>query len=299
MKKKIKALSFGAVLWDIIGDCEYIGGAPFNVAVNMHRLGAQSAFISSVGKDERGNRALSQLRQLGVSDQFVQISEKPTGAAYAKISESGDATYEIPHAAFDDISISDDDIQKIKDFDADVICFGSFEQRCEVSRNSIQKILSAVSVRHVFFDVNLRMNFIDRDVLDFGFRKSSIVKVNDEEKTIISKMLYSSDLSEDSFAERFVADYGVECLIITLGGRGCFVYANGKAFRHCPPPVQTVDTIGAGDAFSSAFLYSYLIGEGSEVAARKGNALGSYVASRSGALPEIDSELLFALTKTE
>ena len=37
--KKIRALSVGAVLWDVINEREYIGGAPFNVAVNLKRLG--------------------------------------------------------------------------------------------------------------------------------------------------------------------------------------------------------------------------------------------------------------------
>ena len=108
--KKIRALSVGAVLWDVINEREYIGGAPFNVAVNLQRLGAESAFVTRVGRDARGDRALEKIREYGVHS-FAQRDEKfATGVAEAVLDETGSATYRIPRAAFDEIEIGKEDL---------------------------------------------------------------------------------------------------------------------------------------------------------------------------------------------
>ena len=49
-----KVAVFGEVLWDIIEGKEYIGGAPFNLACHLKKLGVDVIFISAVGNDERG-----------------------------------------------------------------------------------------------------------------------------------------------------------------------------------------------------------------------------------------------------
>lgn len=291
MKKKIKVLALGAVLWDVIGENEYIGGAPFNFAVNMARLGSEVAMVTSVGKDARGERALNIVKEYGVSDKFVQISENCcTGYAKATIDENGNAVYDIPYAAFDDILVSDEIIEKINEFAPDVLYFGSFEQRNLTTRTTFEEILNKVHVKNVFFDINIRMNFADKKVLAFGFEKSSIVKLNEDEAKFVAELFYGETLEQPELAKRLKAEFNVECLIVTLGEKGCKVYADKEYFGN-PIPAQTGDTIGAGDAFSGAFATSYVKGEGVQKAANKGNLLGSYVAGKRGALPELDNDI--------
>ena len=52
--------------------------------------------------------------------------------------------------------------------------------------------------------------------------------------------------------------------------------------------MKVKDTVGSGDAFSAGFIMEYINNGDLMVAAEKGNELGAYVASRSGAVPEID-----------
>lgn len=93
--KKIRALSVGAVLWDVINEREYIGGAPFNVAVNLKRLGAESAFVTCVGRDARGDRALEKIREYGVHS-FAQRDERfATGRRGGSIGRDGQR--DLPH----------------------------------------------------------------------------------------------------------------------------------------------------------------------------------------------------------
>src|SRR5579862_1386722 len=76
----LRIVSVGEVLWDVIGDKEYLGGAALNFSAHAARLGHQVHFVSAVGKDERGRRVLERMDQLGLSARFVHaIDEYPTG----------------------------------------------------------------------------------------------------------------------------------------------------------------------------------------------------------------------------
>lgn len=292
-KKKIKALALGAVLWDVINDIEYIGGAPFNFAVNMQKLGAESALLTSVGNDDRGNRALERITGYGLDKKFVQRNKNcPTGVAMATVGANGDAVYDIPYAAFDEIIFGSETERLIREFSPDVIYFGSFEQRNEITRKTFRDILEKNISDHVFFDVNIRMNFIDKEVLTFGFEKSDIVKLNEEEGLIVSELLYGKKLDMSEFARRLSENFNILCVIITLGEKGCYAFCMGEEYFADPIPVSAADTIGAGDAFSGAFLYAYLSGCDIDVSLNRGNVLGAFVASKRGALPELGIDIL-------
>ena len=58
-KKKLSAVCFGEVLWDVFPSHKKIGGAPLNVALRMKALGVDSNIISRVGSDEDGAEILS------------------------------------------------------------------------------------------------------------------------------------------------------------------------------------------------------------------------------------------------
>jgi fructokinase len=59
----MKALLFGEILWDIIDSKPYIGGAPFNLAAHLAKMGCKSTLISSVGKDALGRKALKEAKK--------------------------------------------------------------------------------------------------------------------------------------------------------------------------------------------------------------------------------------------
>ena len=69
------------------------------------------------------------------------------------------------------------------------------------------------------------------------------------------------------------------------GARGCLVADHTGAVEVPGRPVAVADTVGAGDAFSAAFLAFWLRGASSIDAANKANDLGAFVASCHGAVP--------------
>jgi fructokinase len=68
----VRIVSIGEVLWDVIGDKEYLGGAALNFAAHAARLGHTVFFVSAVGKDERGRRVLERMAELGLSTRYVR-----------------------------------------------------------------------------------------------------------------------------------------------------------------------------------------------------------------------------------
>ena len=63
-RSKLTVVSIGEILSDVFPHSERLGGAPFNFAVHAHRLVHEVLFVSAVGDDRRGRRALEQLEHL-------------------------------------------------------------------------------------------------------------------------------------------------------------------------------------------------------------------------------------------
>jgi fructokinase len=288
----VKVLSVGEILWDVFPDKEIIGGAPFNLAVHLCALGGNAYIFSRIGCDRRGEQAAEQVRIKNVSSKFLQVdSQKPNGTAHVTFTSPGIASYHAPaDVSHNFIAVDDSLIADLNAEGFDMLCFGTFAQKSEISRKSIQTILEEVNTRHRFLDVNLRMDFHDKDVLDYSFGKATIVKINDEECTIVSKILFGTDMTLDTFAERVIERYGAEHMLITLGAKGCAVYSGGENAQILPPSVTVADTVGAGDAFSAGFIYNLLRGEDAFSAAEFGNTLGAFVASKEGATPTLDED---------
>ena len=90
----MKALSFGEILWDIIGGEEHLGGAPFNLAAHLSQCDAESFMISCLGKDERGERVLREMKRLNVDSSFVRVDPgHATGTVDVTLSEDGQPSY--------------------------------------------------------------------------------------------------------------------------------------------------------------------------------------------------------------
>ncbi len=92
-----KVLSYGEILWDVIDGQAKIGGAPFNLAGHLARLGAEAFLYSKVGADELGRRALQEIARLGVSSNYVKTDARyPTGTALVRLDHQGIPSYSFP-----------------------------------------------------------------------------------------------------------------------------------------------------------------------------------------------------------
>ncbi len=289
----MQALSFGEILWDIIEAKEHIGGAPLNLASHLVQMGENAAMVSAVGSDERGRKALNRLRALGIDDScVVTAKERDTGVVMVELDERGSPSYDIrENSAWDYIDPAPEQLEYLRRRSWDVFCFGTLAQRSEENRRSIERVIEAASPREVFFDVNLRLEYFSKEILSRSIDWASILKLNDEELPVVSRLLFDQVLPDERFCRRMMEERQVHTVCITRGKEGATVYRGSERYHVPVLPVKVVDTVGAGDSFSAAFLHGLLKTGDVRGSLELAVLVGSYVASKSGAVPEYDENL--------
>ncbi len=265
--KAPRAIVFGEILYDVNGTKEHLGGAPLNLAARLQALGANCTVISALGKDERGMRARGEITAAGIDLALVPEVDFPTGIAEVTLDEN-----KIPSYSFTDNTSYDNIPCPEKLPECDIFCYGTLAQRSECSRNTLRKLRSMLNCKF-FYDVNLRLDFFSRELLAESLRCADIVKMNDEEFDIIGKMF---DCKNDPV--KLMNTFALELLLITSGKSGSTAYTREQRVKSpavAYGPVKS--TVGAGDAFSAAFIYHYLTDSDLEVCSAAANALAGHV----------------------
>lgn len=287
-QKSPRILSFGEILWDVVQEKEYIGGAPFNLAAHVVRSGLQADFYSRVGVDDRGRRAQLELEHLGVNTRWLQHDpHAETGWVGVDLDDKGQAEYFFPEAiAWDAIeSPSNAKSNELKNSGYAAFCFGTLAQRTPKSSEALKSIRTALQGVPIFYDVNFRAPHTTLEMVISTLPGTTLVKVNEAEAHLLADYFNESDWPR--LFSRLQAAYGTQVLIVTRGGEGCWV-ADQKTIADLPgESIRVASTVGAGDAFSAAFLATWLQGQGIEQAARKANRYGAWVASCPEAIPDI------------
>ncbi|MDD7202040.1 MAG: carbohydrate kinase [Sphaerochaetaceae bacterium] len=287
----MRFVAFGEILFDVIMDQAKLGGAPLNVASHIQRLGSESLVVSAVGRDELGSRALKEISDLGLSTRYIKRSAYPTGRADVVLRNgNADYTFNDP-SAWDDITLAAPLPPRV-----DVLYWGSLVQRHETSRQSLKTLLEETNAPLRFFDVNIRKHFYTPAILDDGITHASILKMNDEEVAIVSSAVGVKGANLEESVRNLLAAYPLEMVLVTLGGEGseCFT-KEGKRFKQACGKVEVVDTVGAGDSLSAAFI-STLVGGGSvQEALHRGTLLANYVCGHRGAIPTYDEKITASL----
>jgi len=278
----------GEILWDQFANDNFIGGAPFNVAVNLKRFGDDIAFISGVGNEELGKSALAQIETHDLDTRYITITDQaPTGIVNITLRD-GQPDYIIRRpAAYDMVKLSDEDIKCIQRGNPKWIYFGTLAQSSETVRKTTEKIIASNPQAKVFYDVNLRKGNRDPALIRNLLAQADIVKLNEDELQELVSFLDMPEASLKEKCRRFSCQCSLEGILVTLGANGCVAYDRGteKYLTASGLKIDLEDAVGAGDAFSAAFLHSCISGDEWIDAINLGNRLGSLIASRKSALP--------------
>lgn len=287
----MKVLSFGEILFDIIEGQPYLGGAPLNFAAHLARCGAKSYIISRVGADELGKLAHLKIEELGVETGLIQKDGQHATGTVDVVLENGQPDYTIQEQVAWDYIEAGEAGKLMEEAEFDVFYFGTLAQRNKKSRESLHDLLKHSHIGQIFYDVNLRKGYYDREILQNSLRLCTILKLNDEEVRKLSALLFEKEMDNEVFAEAVVKEYGVETIVVTSGEEGCYVFVEGNMIFVKGYPAQVQDTVGAGDAFSAAFIYHFFHTQNAQQAADVANRLGAFVASSRGPIPPYTDEI--------
>lgn len=287
MKKKV--IGFGEILWDMLPDGRKLGGAPANFAYHSNCLGCEGWVVSSVGKDKSGDE-IKDIISRKKFNACLGESDRPTGTVNINLDAEGIPSYEIvENVAWDDIVLTDE--MKRLASEASALCFGSLVQRNETSRKSLYEFIGLMPDDALkIYDINLRQNFYDVEVISDSMEFADILKINDEELKVVSGIL-SLTGSRVQICRNLLRRYSLKLVILTKGKAGSDVVTEDSVYSVSPLPVKVVDTVGAGDSFTATFVACYLSGNAISECHRKASAVSSYVCSCKGAMPEYSKEL--------
>jgi fructokinase len=272
---------FGEVLFDCFPDRRVLGGAPFNVAWNLHGLGQDPLFVGAVGDDEPGAEIGRIMADWGMDRSGLQVDPAhPTGRVQISL-EGGEPRYEIvPDQAYDHIRATPA-LQALRGREGDILYHGSLALRSPESRATLGAMRERLGGR-VFLDVNLRDPWWDAGAVQAMLAAATWAKLNQDELHALAPGEYDSLQHRASdLLERF----GLAAVIVTCAAEGALVVAaDGTAISRPAPAVEgLVDTVGAGDAFSAVTLTGLLNGWSWEVSLDRAAAFAARVCTLRGA----------------
>lgn len=265
---------FGEVLFDRFPDGRSVlGGAPFNVAWHLQAFGEAPRLVSRVGADEDGEAIQSAMADWGMDRSGLQVDPHlPTGRVEVGLVD-GEPHYDIVHpVAWDAIEATTGP--------GGWLYHGSLALRDARSRSALDALAAAEGLR-IFLDVNLRPPWWDRETVLARLADAHWVKLNEDELDRLAP-------AGENLAERARALFernDLEGLIVTRGAAGAVVLDPTGVAGAAPAAerVTVVDTVGAGDAFSSVMIHGLRRGWPLETALERALAFAAAICGQRGA----------------
>lgn len=230
------------------------GGAIFNTAITLGRLGIDVGLISGVSEDMFGQQLVRDLTTSKVVTSQLVRSLRPTTLAFVELKD-GQASYSF----FDENSagrmVQFEDFSSIEE-PASAYYFGGISLASEPSGESYAALASKMSDRSVIMlDPNIRTTFISDEAkyrarLDKLFSVCDIVKISDEDLSWIYP-----DAAALNSAAQMILNAGASLVVLTKGEDGSTAfYGDGKSVSVEIETVKVADTVGAGDSFNGGLL---------------------------------------------
>lgn len=290
-------VGIGELLWDIYPDgTKVAGGAPFNFAFHCQQLGHPAAIVSRVGDDDLGRELRDRVRELGLSDEYIQTDpDHPTGTVRVALDANKVPTYTITeNVAWDYIAWSEQLGQLAGRTRG--VAFGTLAQRSEVSGATVVEFVTRAGAEcggaYRIFDMNLRQHYCSRGLLAWSIARAPTLKLSEEELRTIAGLLQLRGTTVPELVASLFQFNTAETrfIYLTRGAEGAeaYFYRDSKPIREPAIKAHVVDTVGAGDAFTAAMMCLTVERRSLQDCVRFANHYAARVCEHQGATPRID-----------
>jgi fructokinase len=231
----------------------YAGGAVFNTAIALGRLGAPSAFFSGVSNDMLGEILADTLAASQVDIRYLARSDRPTTVAFVKL-VNGQATYAFYDEATAGSMLAPSDLPDLPP-QISTLFFGGISLVNDPAASTYEALQAREApTRVTMIDPNIRPGFIAGKEEAYRARisrmigRADIVKLSDED---LHWLEGAGDLT--ALARRILA-LGPKVVFITEGAKGARAVTAAGERTVASQKVTVVDTVGAGDTFNAGVL---------------------------------------------
>ena len=277
----------GEILIDIFQDYQRIGGAPFNFAFHLKKLGFPVRFFTRVGNDRHAKRIIDMLKKHRFSESDIQIdSRHPTGTVRVDLDSQGIPHFDIrENVAYDHLDLSIADVPDA--VDAEMIYFGSLLQRTDFGCRQVQRFLSRKTDCTIgFCDINLRPPHVNGRAVAESLHHTDLLKVNQEELETIQRTFDGPEAMGDVMPW-LMETFGISAVAMTRGGRGSSFYSrDGQINIPSVNGASIVDTVGAGDGYAAVLAAGCLQRIPWEETIRQASRFAARLCGIAGAVPD-------------
>ncbi len=287
-------VGLGELLWDCFPTYRRIGGAPANFAYHAAQFGHDALVVSAIGDDEDGRGLVKTLDDHHLPH-HLEVVPLPTGTVLIDDSKNNDPKYNInTDVAWSAIPFNKE-LEEIAR-NSRVVCYGTLAQYGSVSRDTICRFLDCVPDDcYKIYDINLRDNsgtpLYDLATIQSSILRCNILKVNIDELDYLIKELRIDVAGIDDMeirSRRLMSRYpNIKYLIVTMGVNGSWIFDPVESSHQDTPKVKLVDTVGAGDSFTGAFIGCLLNGKTMQEAHKIAVDTSAYVCTQPEGMPKM------------
>ncbi|RWC91171.1 MAG: carbohydrate kinase [Mesorhizobium sp.] len=232
----------------------YVGGAVFNTAIALGRLGAPAGFFSGLSSDLFGGQFREALGASKVSSTYAHTSPRPTTLAFVRLN-NGQATYTFYDENTAGRMLTIEDLPQLGG-EIEAMLFGAISLISEPAGSAYEEFMRREhEARVMMLDPNIRPNFIPdkakhlRRIREM-MAMADIVKLSDED------LNWFGEAGSHEDVVRNWLDRGPKLIVVTHGSEGAVGYSKQHRVTVMPETVKVVDTVGAGDTFNAGILAS-------------------------------------------
>ena len=229
-----------------------MGGAPFNVARGIVRLGGKATFFGGISTDPLGRRIRRILDSEGVGTEYVVDVAAPTPLSVVATDPRGEPSYVFYNQGTAECALTRRSNPAL-DERITGLHFGSYTLVAEPTADALAALASAQRDRFISVDPNVRPTIVP-DMREWRRRVEAMVALANLVKASREDLetLYPSKAVE-GIARRWL-DSGPDLVVVTGGAAPVQAYRRGERVEHVPPVIAVVDMVGAGDTFQAALL---------------------------------------------
>lgn len=257
------------------------GGCGSNSAIGLAAQKIPTALIACIGRDLPGDLALGVWHQFGVhTDYIIRVTSGSTGISVGLVDTDAQPRFIHTSGTNQFLTPKNIPLEALLQPTVKAIHFAGYFLMAGMLDINLGKILSRLRMANkmISLDVQQTARLSQPDILWHLLPEIDYFSCNLMEATQLT----------GCGNERMAADYlhnrGARTVIVKLGQQGCYLSSPSERQHISAPQVKSIDTTGAGDAFSAGLIAALLRGDDLNSACRWANAVAANIVTQFGAV---------------
>jgi fructokinase len=304
--KQSSIVVFGEALVDVFKSASVVGGAPFNVARHLAGFGLNPLFLSAIGNDTNGDLVQQQISHFQLDPKGVQILvNQRTGIVQVHENELGHQFEIMPNCAYDfietDAALACINAKNNTNLPSlSMLYHGTLGLRGEVSLQAFKAVSGQANKAkntNIFLDINWRAGHVNQAVAMQCLQDANIIKLSIEELQMVLpwfNIFTACDCKLPSInntslpIKQLMTHFKTHLLLVTYGDLGSAAFNKDGVCEAAALGLRNkgiIDTVGAGDAFSSVMILAITQGWAMDLALQCANEFAAGICGIRGATP--------------